>query len=67
MRKMDSNDLIIENVISAEIVFENGEKWDITDSVVNELTEIGIMPQKEPILIPDKKLISCPPRSTDRR
>lgn len=54
---MDINDLIIEDVISAEIVFENGEKWDVTDSVVNELTEIEIIPQKEPILIPDEKLI----------
>jgi len=57
MRKMDINDLIIENVISAEIVFENGGKWDVTDSVVNELTEIEIIQQKEPILTLNKKLI----------
>lgn len=57
MRKMDINDLIIENVISAEIVFENGGKWDVTDSVVNELTEIEIIQQKEPIFTLNKKLI----------
>lgn len=57
MRKMDINDLIIENVISAEIVFENGGKWDVTDSVINELTEIEIIQQKEPIFTLNKKLI----------
>lgn len=51
---MNIKDFVIEDIISAEIVFKDTENMDVTDAVVDNLVEIGVYKKKEGKLVSDK-------------